>query len=168
MTGELASLAAAVERALGPTAESLAALNLPEPLIHWGHPGNMAVVLLAMLGYGGVYLGYQIRNEAGGDAAALEAARDMHPKLAIGATFFFFLGASGGVMSLLMQHKPVLESPHFISGMLGLSLLSIQAMLPLFFSEGQSVRTAHAYLGTSIFALLVVHGALGLKLGLSI
>jgi hypothetical protein len=128
----------------------------------------MAVVLLAMLGYGGVGLGWQIRNGAGGDAAALAKARDMHPKLAAGATFFFFLGASGGVLSLLMQGKPILESPHFISGMLGLSLLSLQAMLPLFFSEGPSARTAHAYLGSAIFALLLVHGALGLKLGLSI
>jgi hypothetical protein len=126
-------LSSAVTSALGPTAESLAALGLPEPLVHWGHPGNMAVVLLAMLGYGGVGLGWQIRNGSG-DAAALEKARDLHPKLAAGATFFFFLGASGGVLSLLMQGKPVLESPHFISGSIGLALLSVQAMLPLFFS----------------------------------
>lgn len=128
----------------------------------------MAVVLLAMLGYGGVGLGWQIRGGAGGDAAALEKARDLHPKLAGGAAFFFFLGAGGGVLSLLMQGKPVLESPHFVSGSVGLSLLAVQAMLPLFFSEGPSARTAHAFLGSGIFALLVVHGALGLKLGLSI
>jgi hypothetical protein len=127
----------------------------------------MGVVFLAMLLYGGVGLGWQIRNESG-DAASLEKAKDLHPKLSAGAFFFFALGASGGILSLLMQGKPILESPHFTTGMLGLGLLSVQAMLPLFFSEGQSVRTAHAYLGTSIAALLAVHGALGVKLALSL
>lgn len=121
-----------------------------------------------MLGYGGVGLGWKIRNGADGDEDALEEARGLHWKLTSGAFVFFALGASGGVLSLLMQGKPVLESPHFVSGMTGLSLLAVQACLPLFFSEGASVRTAHAYLGTSIFALMLVHGALGLKLGLSI
>jgi hypothetical protein len=32
-----------------------------QALVHWGHPGNMLVVLLAMGGYGAVYLGWQIR-----------------------------------------------------------------------------------------------------------
>lgn len=41
-------------------AEYLNTLGLPEPLVHWGHAGNMAVVLLAMGGYGS-YLGWQIR-----------------------------------------------------------------------------------------------------------
>jgi hypothetical protein len=30
---------------------------VPEALVHWGHPGNMAVVLFAMGGYGAGYLG---------------------------------------------------------------------------------------------------------------
>lgn len=28
------------------------------PQVHWGHPGNMAVVLFAMGGYGAGYLGW--------------------------------------------------------------------------------------------------------------
>jgi len=165
--GELASLSTAIARSLAPTAATLKALDLPETLIHWGHPGNMAVVLLAMLGYGGVFLGWTIRNGTA-DEEEIDKARDLHPKLTIGATVFFLLGATGGVISLVMQGKPILESPHFVSGMTGLALLSVQAMLPLFFSEGAGARTAHAFLGSSIFALLLVHGALGLKLGLSI
>ncbi len=35
-----------------PQAAYFSTLDLPEALIHWGHPGNMAVVLLAMGGYG--------------------------------------------------------------------------------------------------------------------
>jgi hypothetical protein len=37
-------------------------LDLPEALVQWGHPGNMAVVLLAMGGYGALTLGWQIRT----------------------------------------------------------------------------------------------------------
>jgi hypothetical protein len=68
----------------------------------------MMVVLLAMGGYGAGYLGWQIRTS--GDAAVLAKAKDMHPKLAAGMTFFFALGAMGGMMSLLMQGKPIFES----------------------------------------------------------
>lgn len=46
----------------GPQADYFASLNLPEPLVHWGHPGNMMVVLLAMGGYGAGYLGWQVRG----------------------------------------------------------------------------------------------------------
>lgn len=53
------TLAAAggIRAALTPAAEYFNTLGLPEPLIHWGHPGNMAVVLFAMGGYGAGYLG---------------------------------------------------------------------------------------------------------------
>lgn len=44
-------------------------LDLPEALVHWGHPGNMAVVLLAMGGYGALTLGWQIRTIPGQFAA---------------------------------------------------------------------------------------------------
>jgi len=41
-----------IESLLKPQAEYFATLGLPEWLIHWGHPGNMAVVLFAMGFYG--------------------------------------------------------------------------------------------------------------------
>lgn len=95
-------------------------------------------------------------------------AKDMHPKLAGGMAVFFLLGAIGGMLSLVMQDKPIFDSPHVWSGILGLSLLGLQAMLPLFFEEDPSVRTTHAFLGTGILGLFVVHAGLGLQLGLSI
>lgn len=75
--------------------------------VHWGHPGNMAVVLLAMGGYGAGYLGWQIRTGTDGDVVA--KAREAHPKLAAGMAMFFALGAVGGTMSLIMQGKSVFE-----------------------------------------------------------
>lgn len=178
-----------------------------------------------------------------------------------GMFFFFAFGATGGMMSLVMQGKPIFESSHvttggwraggpgcraqgkargctwalhgtaesqaaaptsnggrhhlppppLAAGLLGLGLLSFQAMLPLFFSEGEGARTVvgagangatpsysswrppactrapppvsfhmprcppcpparpqHAYLGSAIMMLFVVHAGLGLQLGLSI
>ena len=62
----------------------------------------------------------------------------------------------------------VCRSAHVSTGLWGLGLLLVQGMLSLFFDEDESLRTAHAYLGTGIMALFVVHACLGLQLGLSI
>lgn len=61
----------------------------------------MAVVLLAMGGYGAAYLGWQIRLSDNPDV--IEMAKDAHPKLALGMAGFFALGAVGGMMSMIMQ-----------------------------------------------------------------
>ena len=49
---------------------------LPPPA---GHPGNMAVVLLAMGMYGCGYLGWRIRLSD--DAGEVATAQDLHPKV---------------------------------------------------------------------------------------
>jgi hypothetical protein len=158
--------AAGIRAALTPAAEYFNTLNVPGWLVHWGHPGNMAVVLFAMGGYGAAYLGWQIRVSEDGELIA--KAKDLHPKLALGMFIFFALGATGGMMSLIMQNKPIFESPHVWTGLTGLTLLSFQAMLPLFFADSRDARSVHAYLGSAIMALFLVHAALGLQLGLSI
>lgn len=140
-------------------------LDLPEPLVHWGHPGNMAVVLLAMGGYG-AYLGWQIR--LGGDAEDIEKAEDLHPKLMAGMTFFFTLGATGGVLSTAMQGLPILSSSHFVTGVTGLVLLYLNGMLSLFFEDDPNARSLHAYLGSAVMAVFFAHMLVGIKFGLSI
>lgn len=147
-------------------ADFFSTLNLPDWLVHWGHPGNMAVVLFAMGGYGALYLGWQIRLTD--DIKLKQKAMDLHPKLAGGMAVFFALGSMGGMMSLLMQHQDPFQSSHFVTGMLGLSALAFQAMLPLFFNDDPQARNMHAFLGTGVMALFFIHAALGLQLGLSI
>uniref|UniRef100_A0A061S7Q6 Uncharacterized protein n=2 Tax=Tetraselmis sp. GSL018 TaxID=582737 RepID=A0A061S7Q6_9CHLO len=157
--------AGGIAGALQPAADYFNTLGLPEWLIHWGHPANMTVVLFAMGGYGS-WLGWQIR--VGDDEATIEKAVDLHPKLMVGMGFFFALGASGGMLSLLMQGKPIFNDAHVWTGLGGLSLLALQGMLALFFEDDPNARTAHAFFGTGVMALFVVHAFLGLQLGLSI
>eukprot|EP00798_Chlamydomonas_sp_ICE-L_P018906 gene18906-25464_t len=153
---------------LKPFAEQFSTLDLPEALVHWGHPGNMFVVLAAMGGYGAVYLGWAIRTS------------DDTELLALAMTLFFAAGATGGMLSLMLQGKEIFESSHVVTGLAGLSLLGVQGLLPLFFDKGgaRSVHAylgtsimalfVHAYLGSSIMALFVVHAGLGLQLGLTL
>jgi hypothetical protein len=159
------ALGLGIEKALTPTAEYFATLGLPAFLIRWGHPGNMAVVLLAMGGYGS-YLGWQIRMSDNPDM--IIRAKQLHPKLTLGMTVFFSLGAVGGVMSLIMQGRPIFQSGHVWTGLVGLVLLYLQGLLSLFFEDDPNARGLHAFFGTAIMALFVVHMVLGIQLGLSI
>lgn len=51
----------------------------------------------------------------------------LHPtQLAIGMSIFFALGATGGIISLVTQGKPIFESPHVWTGLGGLFCLGLQ------------------------------------------
>mmetsp|Transcript_10595 Transcript_10595/g.65311 ORF Transcript_10595/g.65311 Transcript_10595/m.65311 type:complete len:336 (-) Transcript_10595:820-1827(-) len=160
------TLADGIQSALQPAADTFNTLGLPDWLVHWGHPGNMAIVLLAIGGYGS-YLGWQLRNPEA-DQEVLELAAEKHPQL-MGLMFFFFaVGASGGLLAEIMGGKPVLTSAHATTAFLGLALLGFQAMLPLLFEDQPNLRTAHAYLGSGIMLVFLVHAGLGLQHGLAI
>ncbi|KAG2289677.1 hypothetical protein Bca52824_049281 [Brassica carinata] len=156
--------AGTVRSVIGPFVEIVKSLNLPDWLVHWGHPGNMAVVLFAMGGYG-TYLGFRIRYSD--DIEEKAKAKDLHPKLLAGMFFFFSLGATGGITSLLTSDKPIFESPHAVTGFIGLALLTIQTVLPTLFKDKPELRGVHGILGSGIMALFLVHAAFGLQLGLS-
>ncbi|XP_052176307.1 uncharacterized protein LOC127790725 [Diospyros lotus] len=156
--------AGTVRSVFGPFVELVKSWNLPDWLVHWGHPGNMAVVLFAMGGYG-TYLGFRIRFSD--DVEERAKAKDLHPKLLAGMFFFFALGATGGITSLLTSDKPIFESPHAVTGSIGLALLAIQTILPALFEGNPGLRNVHGILGSGIMTLFLVHAALGLQLGLS-
>ncbi|GER54287.1 phosphotransferases [Striga asiatica] len=156
--------ATTVTSLFSPFVELIKSWNLPDWLVHWGHPGNMTVVLFAMGGYG-TYLGFRIRLS--NDVEEKAKAKDLHPKLLGGMFFFFALGATGGVISLLTSDKPIFESPHAVTAFIGLALLTIQTILPALFEGNPGLRNVHGILGSGIMTLFLVHAALGLQLGLS-
>ncbi|KAL1549398.1 hypothetical protein AAHA92_17509 [Salvia divinorum] len=156
--------ATTVTSLMNPLVELVKSWSLPGWLVHWGHPGNMAVVLFAMGGYG-TYLGFRIRFSD--DVEEKAKAKDLHPKLLGGMFFFFALGATGGITSLLTSDRHIFESPHAVTGFIGLALLTFQALLPTLFEGNPGLRDIHGILGSGIMTLFVVHAALGLQLGLS-
>ena len=124
------------------------------------------------MGVIGAYMGWQIRLGNGEDVTPLtlgETIREAHPKIIGGAFFFFLLGGQGGLVLLDAQDKSILESPHAMTAVLSVVLLTAQALLPKLFAteNGALARNVHAYLGTATMAVLFAHMATGLNLGLS-
>ncbi|MBW4696122.1 MAG: DUF4079 domain-containing protein [Lyngbya sp. HA4199-MV5] len=156
-----------LETLLEPIAAWFLNLGIPEPITHWGHPAMMGIVIFVMGSYV-AYAGWQGRLAADKDIALKNRAD--HRKLVPLLFLFLALGYTGGVLSLVMQQKPILESPHFWTGTVAIGLLAINSTLSLagFWNDKTSLRMVHAYLGTVLFGLLIVHTVLGVKLGLSL
>ncbi len=156
-----------LSQVLEPIADRFGSLGMPEPIVHWGHPLMMGIVILAMGTAAGV-TGWKGRLAA--DTAVAGESFSNHRKIAPLMSLFLALGYTGGLLSLVMQKQNVLDSPHFWTGSVILVLLALQGSLSLsgFWGNKIGLRTAHAYLGSTTLAVLLVHAALGLKLGLSI
>lgn len=152
---------------LEPIAAFFRNLGVPEPIVHWGHPVMMGIVVVVMGSYV-AFAGWRGRLAQDKDVALKN--RTDHRKLAPLMFLFIALGYTGGVLSLVMQHQPILESPHFWTGSIVLGLLATNSVLSIanFWQDKAPLRILHAYLGTVTMGLLLVHAALGLKLGLSI
>lgn len=148
-------------------ASQFRSLGIPEPIVHWGHPLMMAIVVFVMGSFVGL-AGWRGRVIA--DAAQAMKSRTDHRKLAPWMFFFMAAGYTGGVMSLVMQKQSVLESPHFWTGSIVLILLAANGIISLtgFGGNKAVLRTVHAYLGSTALCLLFLHAVLGLKLGLAI
>lgn len=152
---------------LEPIANQLEQLGIPEPIVHWGHPAMMAVLVFVMGSFIGL-AGWRGRLLA--DEVAAIKSRAEHRQLAPWMLLFLATGYTGGVLSLVMQEKPVLESQHFWTGSIVLILLAINGVLSLknFGGNKAILRTVHAYLGSTALCILFLHAVLGLKLGLAI
>ena len=151
---------------LEPIASWFAQFDLPEPIVHWGHPVMMAIVVFVMGGFA-AYAGWQGRLAT--DTGIAIEQKQQHAKVAPLMYLFIVMGASGGILSLVMQGEPIFESPHFWTGMGAIALLTTNAILAATkFGKGNPMfRAAHAYIGSTALAVLVLHAALGAKLGLS-
>ncbi|GAB4284489.1 MAG: hypothetical protein Fur0025_15310 [Oscillatoriaceae cyanobacterium] len=80
------------------------------------------------------------------------------------------MGYTGGLLSLVMQEHSVMKSPHFWTGSAVLVLLALNGLISAtgFGGNKAALRTAHAFLGSTALAVMLVHAIVGLKLGLSI
>jgi len=150
-----------------PIAAWFRSFGIPEPIVHWGHPLMMGIVIFVM----GSFVG--LAGWRGRIAADREVAVDnliAHRTLAPWMFGFMAAGYTGGLLSLVMQQKPILESPHFWTGSLVLLLLLVNGAIALFgFGKDKgTLRTVHAYLGSTALCLMFVHAVLGLRLGLAI
>jgi len=152
---------------LKPIADWFASFNMPEPIIHWGHPVMMGIVIFVL----GVYVawaGWQGRTSD--DAETTAKALGDHKKLAPFMFLFIALGYTGGILSLVMQNHPILESSHFWTGSTAIGILGLNGAISAskFGGGNPAFRTAHAYIGSIAMIVLFVHAALGVKLGFSI
>ncbi|MDJ0735163.1 MAG: DUF4079 domain-containing protein [Nostocaceae cyanobacterium] len=153
---------------LEPIAAWFRSFNLPEPIIHWGHPVMMGIVIFVMGSFVG-WSGWRSRLLKEEDKDAALENSSYHRKLAPWMFLFISLGSTGGILSLVMQHQPIMESPHFWTGAVVLTLLAVNAVIALskFGGDKANLRTVHAYLGSIALGILFVHAFLGLNLGMS-
>lgn len=160
-------MVANVRAYLQPIADWFASLGVPEPIVHWGHPAMMGIVIFVM-GTFTAWTGWQGRIAQDDDTRLQK--RSSHRKLAPWLFTFLALGYTGGVLSLVMQDQPIFESPHFWSGSLVIGLLALNGFISAtkFGGGNAALRTTHAYLGSVAMVFLFLHAFLGLKLGLAI
>jgi fucose 4-O-acetylase-like acetyltransferase len=114
------------------------------------------------------YTGWQGRLASDKEVAL--KSRSSHRQIAPWMFLFMALGYTGGLLSLVMQKQPILESPHFWTGTALLGVLAINGLIAFsgFAGNKDALRITHAYLGTLAISIMLIHGILGLKLGLSI
>ncbi|MEB3335968.1 MAG: DUF4079 domain-containing protein, partial [Leptolyngbyaceae bacterium] len=164
---------ASLTELLEPIANWFASLGIPAPIVQWGHPLMMAIVVFVMGSAVGL-AGWRGRVIA--DQEVANQSRSAHRQIAPWMFLFLASGYTGGLLSLVMQQEPILESPHFWTGSVVLALLAANGMISLVgfgrksgSEERKSLsRTIHAYLGSATLCLMFLHALLGLKLGLSI
>lgn len=158
-----------ISEVLEPIAAWFRYLGIPEPIVHWGHPFMMAIVVFVLGSFVGL-AGWRGKLLEGKDKDTALKSRIAHRQLAPWLFLFLAGGYIGGVLSLVMQHKPIFESPHFWTGSLALLLLLINGTISLsgFAGNKPALRAFHTYLGSVALGVLFLHAALGLKLGISL
>ncbi len=146
---------------LEPIASWFNSLGIPTPIISWGHPAMMAIVVFVLGSYVGL-TGWRVRKV--NDAESAKSHKVLAPMMFA----FMAIGSTGGLLALVMRGEPIMSSPHFWTGTGVLLLLSANAAIALLGFKGGTLRQAHAYIGSTALCLAFLHAVFGLKLGLSI
>jgi Protein of unknown function (DUF4079) len=156
-------------QALEPLASIFRDLNLPAPLTHWGHPFFMSIVMFLMGGFS-ISAAWQGRLLTATDPTAAAQKKSEHSKIISVTVLLMAIGATGGILSLVIQKHAIMESPHFGTGMTMLGLLFLNGAVSFsgFGGNNPALRKGHAYFGSFIVIVMIVHAIAGLKLGLSI
>lgn len=156
-----------LKQQLQPIADWFNTLGTPESIVHWGHPLMMGIVVFVIGSVVGL-TGWRSRIIS--EEKLATESKLKHRQAAPLLLLFITLGYTGGLLSLIMQGQPILESPHFWTGSSVILLLSLNGLISFtgFSGNKENLRTAHAYLGSIALMILFVHAVLGLKLGLSI
>ena len=156
-----------IKEILQPIADTFSSMDMPEPIIHWGHPLMMVIVIFVMGSFAGI-TGWRIRTSQVTDVVA--TSKGKHRQVAPLMFLFITLGYSGGILSLIMQGEDIFSSIHFWTGSAVIGLLGLNGLISVtgFGGDKASLRTAHAYLGSFALLVMFVHAIFGLKLGLSI
>ncbi len=163
----IASLGSRLSEVLLPVAEMFRSWQMPAPVVQWGHPLMMGIVVMVMGSVAGL-TGW--RGRVLSDPQVTQKSLTDHRHIALWMSMFIALGYTGGLLSLVMQGESILSSPHFWTGSAVLILLLVNGLISLtgFGGNRAALRTTHAYLGSLILCLLFTHALLGLKLGLSL
>ena len=161
---DMTSAGLALAETLEPIAAYVRSLHLPSPIVHWGHPLMMGIVVFVMGGFA-AYEGWSGRLTQ--DSEKKQEKLNQHGTIAKLMFGFIALGYTGGVLSLVTQQKSLLQSPHFWTGSVVIALLATNSVLSKVFSDRAGLRKTHAYLGSATLAIMFTHALLGLKLGLS-
>lgn len=93
-----------ISEILEPIAAWFRSLGIPEPIVHWGYPSMMAIVVFML----GIFVGVAgWRGKLLEDKDAAVKSRIAHRQLAPWLFVFLAGGYVGGVLSLVMQHQPL-------------------------------------------------------------
>jgi Protein of unknown function (DUF4079) len=157
-----------LSQSLEPIASIFRDLNLPAIVTHWGHPFFMSIVMFGMGGYG-AYAGWKGRVLTATDVDIAIKNKGDHSKIMPAMFAFMAIGATGGVLSLVIQKHEVLASPHFLTASIVLIFLAINSAVSFsgFGGNNPGLRKFHAYFGSTTMVIMIVHALMGLKLGMS-
>lgn len=145
-------------------------LNMPEPLVSYGHPAMMGLMVLGM-GLPGAVIGWQGRQNENKRKGVEQ--KKLHENIMLAFFLLAILGGTGGTLSTAMQGFDIWETAHAKSALVVLLLLGANSLLAYSgFTIGNDGtpkgrlqgRKIHSYFGIVVMAAFAVHAFLGVQI----